>query len=69
MTSFERWNRRTMIGVVALGLGALTCLALASASGRRVGLTVIAAAIAGAASPSVAAAQESGTTIRPFRVE
>jgi hypothetical protein len=43
-------------------------LALSSASARRVGLVVLAATVVGVPSATVAAAENPGTAIRPFRV-
>jgi len=68
MKPFERLSdvlifRLGIIVIVAIGV-----LALSSASARRVGLAVLATTVVGVQSATVAAAENTSTAIRPFRV-
>jgi hypothetical protein len=68
MKPFERLNDVLTFRRGIIVIAAIVVLALSSASARRVGLAVLAATVVGVPSATVAAAENTSTAIRPFRV-
>jgi hypothetical protein len=69
MKPLERLTHRVTFRTGIIVFAAMVVLALSSTSARRVGLAAIAASVVGVRSATVvAAAENNGTAIRPFRV-
>jgi pimeloyl-ACP methyl ester carboxylesterase len=68
MKPFERLTHRVTFRSGIIVFAAMVVLALSSTSARRVGFAIIAASVVGVPSATIAAVENKGTAIRPFRV-
>ena len=69
MKPFERLTHRVSFRAGIIVIGAMMCLALTSASARRLGVGLLAATAVGVAVVTPAVAANNDTAIRPFRVD